>query len=126
MCCVTDRRAQVEFLASLGRRKTFIGWKVVGPRGRAEYANYRYSPGVHRAEVKRYDVRHPTGIHVYLSVPISIRYRVVAVVCRVDDIVRIGRPCHAPAQCVMRRIQITKKAWREAGLPNVRKDGARP
>lgn len=123
MCCYSDRKAKRVFLKSLGRRKTVVAWKLVTRKGKARCAPYQYHPGEHRTTVKRYNLKRPRGFHVYQCCPdldnMDDEQVCLQVLCHVDDIIRLEtRGCYN-AQAVLTRIRITRKAWAEAGLPNV-------
>jgi hypothetical protein len=126
MCCQSSPKAKQVLVNSFRRRgrKTFEAWKLIWPDGRSGCAHKVYKPGQHRTTVKRYRMDRPRGFHVYLDRPSCPSHlRCVSVVCHVDDIVRVEE---APSpwssynqQAVLTRIHIARKAWKEAGLPNV-------
>ena len=127
MCCYSSPKCMRGFVESLGRRTTFIAWKLVWHNGTGRYSNYVFAPGTHRTTIRPYNVRRPRGFHVFLDKPTvpSGRpgLRILPVVCRVADLVRVNE--HPPAfslrdqQAVLTRIRITRKAWKQAGLPKV-------
>ena len=122
MCCYKDDLFKEEFLKQMKRqrRKTFVGFKaLVADDGSSMIGKQIYHPGINLPNRlhKRYRERYPTGIHVYRSrdrasrISISPWEVVIPVICHVDDIFVMDRN-----QCVLTKIKITQKAWREAGL----------
>ncbi len=118
MCCEMDEQAMAEFLADLGPRRTFVGWKILSPRGEALIGRQQYKPGtnVPNRLLRRYRPGNPTGLHVYIDrwygeqAPYDCA--VVRVECHRDDVIRM-----AYGQAVLSKLIIRKKYWLEAGLP---------
>jgi len=121
MCCYADEIAKKSLLRRFGSRQTMTLWKTIFPSGKAWMADYRYSPGEHIAKTGNgkawkgsYSTGRPSGIHVYRRKPGSrwATWIPIRVVVRKEDLV-----CADSNQAVFRKIHITKKAWKEAGLP---------
>lgn len=106
------------FKKKLGRRKTFIGYKVLTSGGYncySSYGRYQYGPGVnsaHLAKTYTYTKSRNRGIHVYLDKNSAVNNDltsgrvVVEVLCHVDDLMIVDHE-----QAALRRVTITEKEW---------------
>ena len=117
MCCLNEMPARKELLKSFGKRKTRVCWKLVNSiSGKSWPSGYKYSPGRHKAHVKRYYKRLPKGIHVYTTYPEYIILReevVIPVICNRNNLLRAERR-RINSQAVFTEILILKKDWEEA------------
>ena len=120
MCCYADPKAKRQFLLEMEkkRRKTFVAYKIVCRKdGGAPYGNQKFHPGINVPNRlhKKYNVRKPTGIHVFLDkdhwAPL-LEEVLIPVVCHVNDVIRIG----CTGQCVVKKIVIRRKDWKRAGI----------
>lgn len=121
MCCYSDPERKRSFLRELAKqgRKTFVAYKIIYDNGEAIYGNQRYKPGVNRANKlsKKYDLRYPTGIHVYMWNPVGPfeGQRIIKVICHVDDLIRMNNyENRKVCQAVLKKIKIRKTDWLQA------------
>lgn len=120
MCCMATAKAKKEFLAELGKRRTFTAWKVLCSSGRVPNGSpvFLYRPGINvdpQAPKGRYNKRRPRGLHVCKKAAFCLYpqkwERQVCVICHRDDIIAVGGD-----QIVVRKLTIRKADWKAAGL----------
>lgn len=123
------KNAIQEFIKSLGRRKTFTGYKVIHPDGTPAvfdssfsfYNKPKYKPGHHYATNNRgkrisnsyrYSHNNSAGIHIYRTlwnakIMCGPNRCILKVTCHIDDILCVGGD-----QIALSKIYISKKQWK--------------
>ena len=74
MCCESSPPAKKRFLKALGRRKTFVAWKLLREDGRSGMAEYKYSPGRHGLVKPLQRYGGARGFYFYMNKPIKARF----------------------------------------------------
>lgn len=121
MCAHITKESSQIFIKKLGKRKTFVGYKVLHSPNTSIFTKFKYKPGENIALNSKgkqwkgnYSRHNPRGIHVYISISDAINSffegterKRVQVICNIKDFVGASS-----TQAVFRKVTIRKEQLR--------------